>query len=228
MLRRSPPRLLDVVGRRVLQEPRDPVEPQPARRVHVREPDAVPRAERPSAARDGHEVVHAPRLECWCGQRLRRPLRDRADRDLGARPRAERRGRAVLARRRRARSRTASSPSTRHANEQLGIVVSGSVTFRVGDEERAARAGRHVADPAERPARGARGSERRRRRGRLRPAAHGLAVARALRAALGALALIRRWRSSSSCDAPGRSGIPRCRSRSSPAGPSTRTSWMGS
>ena len=40
----------------------------------------------------------------------------------------------------------------RHENEQLGFVVSGSVTFRIGDETRELGAGRNLADPAERTA----------------------------------------------------------------------------
>ena len=79
-----------------------------------------------------------------------------------------------------------------HPNEQLGIVVSGSVRFRIGDEERELAARRHVAHPAERPARGDDRARGRSRARRLRAATGGLGSARALAADRGSLALVAR------------------------------------
>ena len=81
--RRAPPRLLDVVDRDVLQQPRDRVEPDASARVDVREADAPPRRERPSGGGDrdarvehgsvGLRVRHAATLQAAGGpdRRLR-------------------------------------------------------------------------------------------------------------------------------------------------------------
>ena len=61
-------------------------------------------------------------------------------------------------------------PEHQHENEQLGICLSGSLVFRVGDETRDLGPGRHLVDPVQRSARGARRAGRRRRPRRVRPA----------------------------------------------------------
>ena len=56
-------------------------------------------------------------------------------------------------------------PEHHHVSEQLGMVIQGSVSFRVADEERDARPRRDLEHPLRRPARG-QGRARGRRRDR--------------------------------------------------------------
>ena len=83
-------------------------------------------------------------------------------------------------------------PEHRHPNEQLGIVVSGSVRFRVGDEERELAPGGTWRIPPNVPARGDGWPRGRSRARRLRAAPGGLGSARALAADRGSLALVTR------------------------------------
>ena len=62
VLRQSPPRLLHVVDRDVLEDAGDGVESDASARVDVREPHAAPGRERPPAAGNGNRgVEHDPR-----------------------------------------------------------------------------------------------------------------------------------------------------------------------
>ena len=83
-------------------------------------------------------------------------------------------------------------PEHHHANEQLGLVIRGSVEFRVGDRDQGAGPGGDVVYPRRRPARGSSRPGGRGRRRRLRPGARRLGHARALGAEHARLALATR------------------------------------
>ena len=80
-------------------------------------------------------------------------------------------------------------PEHSHDNEQLGMVLSGSVSFRVGDEVRDLQPGGTLAHPAERAPRGSHRTRGRRRHRCIRTCPVGLAGARAVGRAAAALAL---------------------------------------
>ena len=116
------------------------------KRVVRAEPDAqslvrdlgVPRAEDRLAPDRRHE-------------RVRRRARDRAAADLGRRGRPLRR----TARRRRSRRSTLEPnievPEHSHVNEQIGVLIRGSVTFRIGDEAKELQPGATWVIPADVP-----------------------------------------------------------------------------
>ena len=68
-------------------------------------------------------------------------------------------------------------PGHRHENEQLGMVITGSVTFTVGDETRQLGPGRHMADPVRHAAPGQRRARRSGRHRHLRADPRGLGCA---------------------------------------------------
>ena len=81
-------------------------------------------------------------------------------------------------------------PEHQHPNEQLGLVIRGTLEFRVGSETKELGPGGDLVHPRRRPARGPSRPGGRRRRGRLRAGAHRLGRTRALRASDARLALV--------------------------------------
>ena len=80
-------------------------------------------------------------------------------------------------------------PEHHHPNEQLGLVIQGTVEFRVGERDEGTRPGIDLEHSLGRAARGARGQRGRSRHRRLRPGARRLGRPRARERTLTALAL---------------------------------------